>query len=642
MTRRIFAALLLVATGRAEEAAQGLVRDGVPAVPSEVRAAAAPYMEFRTAAFLGWHPERHEMLIATRFAETPQLHLVRNPGGARRQLTFLAEPVRGGGWRPRHPETIIFAQDAGGGENYQFLAFDARTGRTSLLTDGKSRNTGLRWDHKGSRAAFASTRRTGSDTDIWLMEGDRPAEQRLLCELSGGGWSVSDWSHDGKQLVLVETISANESHLWLLDAASGRREPLTDRKAGAVSRSGAFFARDDASVFFASDEGSDFRRLGRFSLTERRFTPLTADIPWDVEDFALSPDGSRIACVTNEDGASVLRFLSLDGAAAVSTPPLPLGTVSGLDWHPDGSLLGFTFSSARSPADAWSVSIPDGRLVRWTESETGGLDPAAFREPERIRLASFDGTKVSGFLYRPDPARFPGRRPVLLNIHGGPEGQSRPVFQARNNFWLNELGIAILFPNVRGSEGYGKRFLAMDNGFRRKDSVRDIAAFLDFIAADPALDPARTAVTGGSYGGYMTLACLIDYPDRLKAGCDIVGISNFLTFLQNTSGYRRDLRRVEYGDERDPAMAKFLAEISPTAHAAKIRAPLFIVQGKNDPRVPVTEAEQMVKAVREAGQPVWYLMAPDEGHGFAKKRNIDEQFLATILFWRTHLLGEQP
>ena len=312
--------------------------------------------------------------------------------------------------------------------------------------------------------------------------------------------------------------------------------------------------------------------------------------------------------------------------------------IGGLEWHPDGKVLGFSMTSARSPADAWSLDIATGTATRWTESETGGLSAAAFPEPELVRVPSFDGLKVSGFLYRPDAAKFPGPRPVAITIHGGPEGQSRPTFQARMNYLMCELGIAVFYPNVRGSEGYGKTFLAKDNGLLRKDSVKDIGAFLDFIKSDAQLDESRTAVTGGSYGGYMTLACMIDYPDRLRAGCDVVGISNFLTFLNNTADYRRDLRRVEYGDERDPAVAAFLKEISPTNHAAKIRSPLFIVQGQNDPRVPVTEAEQMVKAVRTAGTPVWYLMARDEGHGFKKKPNADYQFLATVQFWKEHLL----
>jgi dipeptidyl aminopeptidase/acylaminoacyl peptidase len=278
------------------------------------------------------------------------------------------------------------------------------------------------------------------------------------------------------------------------------------------------------------------------------------------------------------------------------------------------------------------------KIERWTESETGGLNPTGFIEPELVRVKSFDGLAVSGFLYRPDPKKFPGRRPVIINIHGGPEGQSRPIFQGRNNYYLNELGVAVLYPNVRGSTGYGKTFLTLDNGFKREDSVRDIGAFLDWVAQDAGLDAERVAVMGGSYGGYMTLASLVHFSDRLRCGIDVVGISSFVTFLKNTQDYRRDLRRVEYGDERDPAMAAHLEQISPLNNVARIRKPLFVVQGQNDPRVPVTEAEQMVKAIRAQGGTGWYLLAKDEGHGFAKKKNADFQFLSMIAFLQEFLL----
>jgi dipeptidyl aminopeptidase/acylaminoacyl peptidase len=317
---------------------------------------------------------------------------------------------------------------------------------------------------------------------------------------------------------------------------------------------------------------------------------------------------------------------------------LPLGLVGGLEWHENNRDLGFNVTSANSPADVYSINMESGKVDRWTESETGGLNPDDFVQPELVRMKSFDGLEISAFVYRPDSRRFPGKRPVIVNIHGGPEAQSRPGFLARNNYFLNEMGIALVYPNVRGSSGYGKTFLTLDNGFKREDSVRDIGTVLDWLEKDPRLDATRTAVMGGSYGGYMVLASMQHFGTRLRCGVDIVGISNFLTFLKNTQEYRRDLRRAEYGDERDPAMQEFLARIAPTAHVEKITKPLFVVQGKNDPRVPLSESEQMVQAIRQNGGKVWYLMAKDEGHGFAKKKNADFQFLATILFFREHLL----
>jgi len=312
--------------------------------------------------------------------------------------------------------------------------------------------------------------------------------------------------------------------------------------------------------------------------------------------------------------------------------------VVALEWHSNGRDLGLSLSSARSPVDCYSLDVSTGKLERWTESETGGLNAANFSEPELVRWKSFDARTISGFLYKPGP-RFSGPRPVIINIHGGPEGQARPGFLGRGNFYMDELGVAVIYPNVRGSTGFGKSFVKLDNGVLREDSVKDIGALIDWIATRPDLDASRVMVTGGSYGGYMTLAVATHYDARLRCALDVVGISNFVTFLQNTESYRRDLRRVEYGDERDPAMKEHLVRISPATNAAKITKPLFVVQGRNDPRVPYTESEQMVATVKKNRGPVWYLLASDEGHGFAKKKNQDFQLYATVAFIQAHLLN---
>ena len=565
---------------------ENLVVEGVPEIPAELKTDAGRYLEFRSAVFQGWHPQRLEMLITTRFAETPQLHLLKAPGGARRQLTFQSEPVSGGGFRPKTGECIIFGQDTGGGEAYQLYRYDPSTGRITLLTDGKSRNTGALFSHDGRLLAFTSTVRNGTDNDIWVLDPDKPAERRMACEVQGGGWGLSDWSPDGSQLLLTEFLSANESKLWLCDVKTGKRERLTPEKEEPVSREGAAFSKDGREIFLASNEGGEFKQLGRMALTERKFEPMTKDIPWDVESLALSPCGEKIAFTTNEDGISVLHVIVTEpqgGLEEAVVPQLPRGVITGLEWHENNQDVGFSMTGARSPAEAWSLDAITFKLTRWTDSETGGLDASTFVEPELVKLKSFDGVSISGFFYVPDATKFPGKRPVLINIHGGPEGQSRPVFQARNNYYLDELGIAILYPNVRGSDGYGKTFLALDNGFKREDSVKDIGAFLDFIATHDRLDAARAGVIGGSYGGYMVLACMTHFGDRLRCGCDIVGISNFLTFLANTSGYRRDLRRVEYGDERDPKMQAHLQAISPLTNVARSRSHSSSCRGRTIP-----------------------------------------------------------
>ena len=636
-----FALLLLAVVSGvfAADIPDNLVADGVPAIPPELRADASRYLEFRAATMQSWHPQRREMLIATRFSDTAQLHIVKMPGGDRRQLTFGAEPIAGGSFRPKTGEFIVFTQDSGGGEFYQLYRYDFSDGRTTQLTDGKSRNSAPRWARSGKVFAYTSTRRNGKDTDIYTMNPSDPTTDKLVLERVGGGWSVSDWSEDETKVLLTEFISASESHVHLLNLATKNVTPLTPEKA---VHEGARFARDGTSIFGASDAGSEFTQLVRTDLAGGARKILTAALIWNVEQFDLSPDGKTIAFVTNEDGASALHLLDAESGNEAPRPKIPVGVIGSVEWHENGRDLGFTLSSARASRDAYSFDVTTGEVTRWTESETGGLDPAAFAEPELVKFASFDGQKVSAFVYRPDAKKFPGPRPVIVNIHGGPEGQSRPDFLGRSNYYVNELGCAVISPNVRGSEGYGKTFLALDNGMKREDSVRDIGALLDWIATQPALDAKSVCVMGGSYGGYMVLACLTHFSDRLRCGIDVVGISNFVTFLKNTQDYRRDLRRVEYGDERDPAMAEVLAKISPLNNVAKITRPLFVVQGQNDPRVPVSEAEQMVKAIRAQGGACWYLLAKDEGHGFAKKKNADFQFLAHILFLREHLLKPAP
>ncbi|HEY1173473.1 MAG TPA: S9 family peptidase [Verrucomicrobiae bacterium] len=631
-------ALLTASPLLAAPFADNLVVQGVPQITAELQKEVGRYLEFRGAGMADWHPTKREMLIATRFADTPQLHYVKFPGGNRKQMTFLSEPIGGGSFKPKTGEFIVFAQDKGGNEFYQFYRFDLKDGRITLLTDGASRNTGAKWSTSGKEIAYTSTRRTGRDNDLYLINPANPKSDRKLIDLKGGGWGVADWSPDDQSILLAEYVSINESYLHKLDIATGKIELLTPKGATKIAYGGAKFTKDGKCLIVTTDQDSEFQRLGRFDLVTKAFTPYTSHIKWDVDEFELSKDGNTIALVTNEDGAGILRLMDAKTGKEHKTPKLPIGTVSSLNWHENNRDLAFNLSSSKAPFDVYSLDVKDGKVERWTESETGGLDSSTFSEPEMIRVKSFDGLEVSGFIYRPDAKKFPGPHPVIVSIHGGPESQSRPRFQARLNYYLNEMGIALLYPNVRGSAGYGKTFLTLDNGFKREDSVKDIGAFLDWIDRDGKLDKQRIAVMGGSYGGYMTLACMVHYNDRIRCGNDIVGISNFVTFLNNTQDYRRDLRRVEYGDERDPKMREHLEKISPNRNADKIKKPLFVVQGQQDPRVPYTEAEQMVEAIRKNGGKVWYMMATDEGHGFGKKKNADTQFLATIMFLQENLL----
>ena len=456
-------------------------------------------------------------------------------------------------------------------------------------------------------------------------------------EVKGGGWVANDWSPDDRKFLVTEYISAHEAYKWLVDVQTGAKELLTPKSGEKVSYQGGQFSKDGRGIYLTTDKDSEFHRLAYMDLAARKPVYLTDHIKWDVDEFGLSHDGRMIALVSNEDGIGRLHLINTETRKEVNVPQLPVGTIGGIEWHKNGRDLGFTLNTARTPSDVYSLDVSNGKVERWTESETGGMKTVQLPEPELVRWTSFDKLQISGFLYRP-PARFTGKRPVIVNIHGGPEGQARPNFLGRNNFYLNEMGVAIIFPNVRGSSGYGKTFLGMDNGMKREDTYKDIAAMLDWLKTRPDLDSDRVMVTGGSYGGHMTFAISTYYPEKIRASLPVVGVSNFVTFLQNTESYRRDLRRVEYGDERDPEMRKFFERTAPLNNTQKITKPIFIVQGYNDPRVPRSESEQIVKKVRANNIPVWFLMARDEGHGFAKKKNQDFQFYATVLFIEEYLI----
>jgi dipeptidyl aminopeptidase/acylaminoacyl peptidase len=615
-----------------------LVVEGLPVIPASLADDVGRYTEFRAASITSWHPTRREMLISTRFSDTNQVHQIEMPGGARKQLTFSRERSGGGSFRPRTGAYFVFNRDIGGNEFFQYYRYDVADGTSTLLTDGKSRNTGWNWSNSGDHAVYGSTRRNGRDNDLYIINPSDPKTDRLLLQLEGGGWGVSDWSADDTKLLLSEFISANESYIWLVDVAGGTKTLLTPKGGGEkIAYGGGRFSKDGRGVYVATDKGSEFTRLTYIDLATKAHSVLSDHIKWDVNSLDVSPDGKTIAFVTNEEGVGRLHLLDTRTRKELPAVKLPVGIVSGIRWHENSKDLGFNITSARSPADVYSLDITTNKVERWTESETGGLNTQKFSEAELVRWKSFDGRSISGFLYMP-PARFTGARPVIINIHGGPEGQARPNFLGRNNYLLNESGVAILYPNVRGSSGFGKTFLQLDNGFLREDTYKDIGALLDWIRTEPRLDAQRVMVTGGSYGGHMTFAVATLYNDRIRASLPVVGISNLVSFLERTEAYRRDLRRVEYGDERDPKMREFMTRTAPLNHAAKITKPIFVVQGGNDPRVPLNEAEQMVRTVRENKGPVWYLMAKDEGHGFNKKKNQDFQFYATVLFIREHLL----
>ncbi|MCQ9638019.1 alpha/beta fold hydrolase [Chryseobacterium sp. WG14] len=617
---------------------ENLIAQNILPIPKSLGQSLKKYSESRNASLADIHPNGKEIIAVTRFASTNQLYKISMPMGARRQVTFFDEPVNIASYEPTKGEYLVYSKDTGGNEFGQLYTLDLKTLKSKLLTDGgRTQNGGITWKKDGSGFYFTSTKRNGGDRDIYYMNPLRPEETKPVLELKGGGWGISDISDDHKKLLITEYVSANDSYLYIYDTETKKLEPVTDRKEKGIVQLNASFGKKPDEIYYITDRDNEFSRLAVLNVKTKKISYLTTAIPWNVEGYDLSRDKSRLSFITNESGINKLYLLNTDNQKYTPVSNIPVGLIGGGKFSGDGKSLYFSQSAANSGSDIYKMDIASQSIEKWTESEQGEMQPTDMAVPKLIEWKSFDGMKITGFYY-PAPAKFTGKRPVLISIHGGPEGQSMATSLGQANYFPNEMGIAVIAPNVRGSSGFGKAYIAADNGYLRMNSVKDIGALLDWIAVQPDLDKDRIMITGGSYGGFMTLATAYEYADRIRCSMDVVGISDFNTFLKNTEEYRRDLRRVEYGDERIPKMAEFFTKIAPLNNIDKIKKPMFIVQGTNDPRVPVSEAIQMRDKLKGQGKTVWYLEAKNEGHGFRKKENIDFQRLAMIRFMQEYLL----
>lgn len=627
-----------------------LILQDVPEVDAGIVEDLNRYLNVRSAAFRAWTPDGNGMFVTTRFADVSQIHRVDVPGGARRQLTFYKEPI--GGIDPQPGGSgLVFTQDAGGSEFSQIFLFNPQSGERQMLTDGQSRNGAVEWDRDGRQIAYRSTARNGASNDVWVMDPQEPESARVVLEAPDGtSWTPGEFSSSGSKLLIQNYVSITDSRVHLLDLDTETRTLLSGGEAGGGYNSPVAFDENDGGVWLITDRGGEFKQLAWQPAAEGTEAQIvTGDIPWDISSVKLSHDRKRLVFAANENGMSRVYLMDTESRDYRPIDSIPTGLAFGFKFSPDDKRLGMTLNTPQTPSDAFVLELGDspldyGTLTRWTMSEVGGLDSSAFAVPELIEYPTFDevdgdARQIPAWVYKPQGR---GPFPVVVVIHGGPEGQSRPFFSSTYSMWLEELGVAVIRPNVRGSAGYGKTYLGLDNGFKREDSVKDIGALLDWIDTQPDLDSSRVAVFGGSYGGYMVLASAVHFSDRLTAAVDIVGISSFVTFLENTQDYRRDLRRQEYGDERDPAMRAHLEKISPVNNVDQISIPMLVVQGENDPRVPVTESVQMVAALREQGNTVWYMNALNEGHGYRRKENRDLYLQTVAQFFKQYLLDEAP
>ena len=635
--------LVLVSTVSGQETRTenngNLILEDVPAIPGSIKEDLSKYQNVRSAAFRGFNNQDEGLFISTRFGNVSQLHLVKSAGAARNQITYFQEPI---GSVTMHPtkSSIAFTMDKGGTENAQIYLLNPESSSTQMLTDGISRNGGPLWSNAGNHIAFQSTKRNGSSNDVWMMPVDNPQKSELILESPDGTWwGAADWSEDDSKVLIQNYISIANSKAYIVDLTTKEKSLILGEKDSSSVNSALAFDENDKGIFFITNQYGEFNQLAYYEIDTSEVTVISKEISWDVDGFSISDDSKKAAFVVNENGYSSLYLLNPKSFAFKKVTSLPIGLIGGMQFNKDNKSLGLTLNTYQSPSDTYVLDLQYnalryGKLTRWTFSEVGGLDTSKFAKPELIQYESFDGRKIPAFIYA---KKNDSPQPVIISIHGGPEGQARPSFSSTYQLWMANLGAAVITPNVRGSDGYGKEYLSLDNGFKREDSVKDIGALLDWIETQPHLDSNRVAVYGGSYGGYMVLASAVHYSNRLRAAVDIVGISNFVTFLKNTKDYRRDLRRVEYGDERNPDMEAFLQNISPNNNVDQIQVPMFVVQGENDPRVPVTEAEQVVKSLRDNGKKVWYMNALNEGHGYRKKENRDIYQQAVILFFNKNL-----
>lgn len=601
----------------------------VPDIPDDISEAVQRYQNSRSALFQDWLPDG-SMLIATRFGATQQVHHVAAPGAARTQISFGSEPVEAVHVIPGS-DRFVLIRDSGGDEWYQ-LYVRGLTGTATQITETGTRNQTPVFSKDGSLLVWARATKGSAAYSLQAIDPKTGGGARTLYQ-SDGAIDPADIAPDKSRMIFIRSLSNREDQLFELDMATGKATRIGPKTEAAIYQEPRYLP-GGKSLIVISNRGGDFRNIVEIDIATGKQTMLTPGLKWDVEDYDLSDDGRVLAYAINEDGFSKVVVQDRVTRRALPQPDLPKGVLTALKFTPDGRKLAIGLTAATSAGDVWSWDVDSAALTRWTTSELGDLDPARLAEPELIRFTSFDGLSVPAFVYRPRDVP-PGQpTPVIIDIHGGPEAQTRPIWNYGAQYFADVLKATVILPNVRGSDGYGKRYLNLDNAEKREDSVKDIGALLDWIATRPDLDKSRVAVYGQSYGGYMSLAVMTHYSDRLVGGVERYGISNWTSFLQNTEAYRRDNRRAEYGDERDPKMQKVFARISPMNNVGKITRPMLVMQGANDPRVPQSESDQVVAKLRAGGNETWYVLFADEGHGFQKKPNNDLRREVETLFLR--------
>ncbi|MFC1651329.1 S9 family peptidase [Candidatus Latescibacterota bacterium] len=594
----------------------------------------------KNTAFNNWTPNENGMLIwANSGGLRSKLHLISDANDQPVKIANLPDNAWGFTVNPANNKNyMIFLLDEEGNEQYQLFRYNFEEHTYIRITDGKSRHSRGSFNKDGTLLTLTSNRRNGIDFDIYTIDPNDSTSLRMIYQAEGI-WGPGQWSNNSNHIILRNIISANESKLYLLDINTLERRELFSNNSGKIYYGDAVWGNNDDIFYYLSDFESEFKQLHELNLITGTDSVLTSGINWDVINLEISADTKWLAFTVNEDGLNRLYTMNCQTRQILAVPNIPVGSVGHMRMHPKKNLLALNHTSPFSLTNILTLDMHTNQIFEWTKKAEA--DPS-LPPPQTIHYATFDlvdgkPRTITAYVLRP-PDRFTELSPVWIDIHGGPESQANPIMDPMHEL-ARKRGITIIIPNVRGSAGYGKSFLKLDNGYLRENSVKDIGALLDWISSQSEFNKERIAVYGGSYGGYMVLASAVHYSNRLRCGADLFGISNYVTFLENIPEYGRDLRRAEYGDERIVEMRQFLESISPLNNTEKINIPLFIYQGKNDPNVPLSESRQIVKKIREAGKEVWYIEASNEGHGLTQPLNTIYVGAAGLIFLEKYLMN---
>ncbi|WP_122090770.1 S9 family peptidase [Halalkalicoccus subterraneus] len=584
------------------------------------------YLNVRNAYGASFGPEGERLSFLMDTTGVPQVWSLDFPRAWPAQHTFADERVTFAAFSPERPE-LVFGMDEGGNERQQLFLLRPDGTIDPLTAHPAAKHRFGGWSSDGERFAFASNRRDEAVFDVYVQGRDQRGEEAELIH-EGEGWlTVGGWSPDDSRLIVTESHSSFDQDVHVLDIGSGELTHLTPHEGRIRFRSTSW--GPDGGIYLVTDRDSDTLFLARLDAETGDLDVIEEGGEWNVDRVAVDEESERIVYSRNVDGYTELTAGELSGldVEEFPEPDLPEGVAGGVSFGPDGERFAVGATGDTDNTNVHVVETATGESERWTDAATGGIPRERFSDSELVRFESFDNREIPAFFSLPEDAPA-GETPAIVDIHGGPEGQRRPSFSPVKQYFLDR-GYAYFEPNVRGSSGYGREYTHLDDVEKRMDSVADIRAGVEWLHEQPEIDSDRIVAFGGSYGGFMVLASMTEYPDLWAAGIDIVGIANFVTFLENTGEWRRELREAEYGSlEHD---REFLESVSPINNIDSIEAPLFVLHGENDPRVPVGEAEQIAERAREH-VPVETLIFEDEGHGFTKLGNRIEAYTGIAEF----------